>query len=120
MLDVLILCLAFALKYMAAFMRATLPPCGFLMRGYLCHACGGTRCVYHFFSGNFGTAFLYNPFVFLMIIYCFIAIVFLNLYCFFEIRFAWRAFRAMTDWKTIIVLAIAFVVFGVVRHFIVM
>lgn len=36
-----------------------------------CPSCGGTRCIINLINGNILDAFLYNPFIFIIIIYLF-------------------------------------------------
>ena len=118
--DIALLIFGFFIRNIALFIRSVVPTCFFLQRGYLCHACGGTRCVYYFFSGRFDIAFSYNPFVFLLILYVFCAIIFLNLMCLTDKEFPKRAFLAMVDPKTVIAIVVSFVLFGLVRHLILM
>ena len=37
-----------------------------------CPSCGGTRCIINLINGNILDAFLYNPFIFIIVIYLFL------------------------------------------------
>lgn len=37
-----------------------------------CPSCGGTRCIVNLINGNILDAFLYNPFIFIIVIYLFL------------------------------------------------
>jgi hypothetical protein len=65
-----------------------LPDCYLAVRSLPCPACGGTRCVYNFFSLNFAAAFQYNPCVFVVIIFMLILAILLNLWILFGIVIA--------------------------------
>ena len=115
--DLVIVICTFFVKNIAQMMIKYIPDC-FVVRqfGFLCPSCGGTRCVLNFFQGNFSTAFNYNPFIFILIIYLIIALLMLNLGFVFELEFEKKIYRFMTDYKTVIVIAVLFAFFGVARN----
>lgn len=113
---VLIVGAAFA-ENIASLMLKDLPDCYFAAHSIPCPACGGTRCVYNFFSFNFATAFSYNQFMFLLIIYVIVITALLNLGHLFKIGWAKNAFKRVTHYEVIIALAVAYALFGVIRTF---
>ncbi|MBE7040962.1 MAG: DUF2752 domain-containing protein [Ruminococcaceae bacterium] len=117
--DALIVAVGFCIKPMAIFMFQTgISQCSYYKNGIICPGCGGTRCVYNFFSGNLYQSFVFHPFVFCMIWYCFLVILLLNLEFIFKSKIAKRIRRFLLDYRTIIVLFICFVIFGLSRNFI--
>lgn len=117
-IDFLVLVFAFFAKNIAYFMMDNLPACFVAEHGYLCPSCGGTRCVYNFFSGNFVTAFVFNPFLFLIIIYFLLLLVLLNLSFIFNNSLANNVLKVITDYRVIILIAVLFGIFGILRNFI--
>ncbi len=100
----------------ARFISSSSNTCLMKLFGLTCPSCGGTRCVYNFFKGNFAEAFGYNQFVFLIIIYILVLTVFLNLRYVFGFEFAKKPINYMVHPTTVIIIAISFVVFGVLRN----
>ena len=50
-----------------------IPSCFWLKNyGFICPACGSTRCIISFMEWNFVASFLYNPFLFVLILYLFL------------------------------------------------
>ena len=117
-LDIALLILAFSMKQMAVLMSQNLPRCVFLEMGFLCPACGGTRCIYSIASGEYLLAFYYNQFIFITIIYLVLVLVLLNINYLFNIRFFRKTLSVMVHYKTIIVIVSLYAVFGILRNFI--
>lgn len=114
-LDIPVLFAIFFLDDIAKYMIDYFPECFFYSNfGIECPTCGATRCVFSFFSGNFASALNYNPFIFWLIVYGILLFVFLNL-SLFGLSFAEKAVRGMTNWKTVVAVAVLFVVFSVVK-----
>ena len=114
-LDALAIIGVFALKPLAKLMIDYLPDCFFVRNfGLECASCGGTRCVFNFFGGNFAEAFSYNPLFFFAIVYVLTLFVFLNL-SLFELNFAKRTVKIMASWQAVIVFAVCYFVFGIVK-----
>ena len=80
-LDGFLLLLAWKLDAILNLMLNSPEGCVFLQNGLICPACGGTRSVFHFVSGNFRQSFAYHPAVFCIILYL-IALVILLLVIF--------------------------------------
>ncbi len=100
---------------LATGMIAWLPDCYVRQLGFLCPACGGTRCVEAFFGGDFSTAFRFNPAVFLLIIYGIVLLLLLNLQLLCkQLR---PLTRGMVHPNAVIAAAILFVLFGIFRNF---
>lgn len=117
LLDLALAVLALAAGPVTGWMLWFIPDCPVTKLGLLCPACGGTRCVRYFFSGRFADAFWVNPFFLLLILYLGAALVLLNVGVLLKVERSEKIARAMTSWQTVIVLAVLFAVFGVVRNF---
>lgn len=115
--DILAVAAGFFMKKLATLMLDKLPDCYFAAYSLPCPSCGGTRCVYNFFSFNFAAAFQYNPCVFVLIIFTLILAILLNLWIFFGIKWAEKGFKAATDYRVIILVTILYVFFGIIRYF---
>ena len=116
-LDALALIGIFTLKGLAKLMIDAFPDCYYLRTfGVLCPSCGGTRCVFQFFGGNFSEAFSLNPLYFLCIIYVILLFVFLNL-SLFRLNFARRAVKLMASWQAVVVFAVGYLMLGIFRFF---
>ncbi len=116
-LDVFLILSPLILKSLAFLMFKIPFKCPFWEAGYMCPSCGGTRSVYAFFGGDFIESFSYNPFIFMMIIYIITFIIFFNIGIFLNKSFAKTLYSVMINPKIIIVLAILFAVFGILRNF---
>jgi hypothetical protein len=116
--DLAIISLFLLLKPLANLLLTTLSDCIFTRLGILCPACGGTRAVFYFASGNFSESFHYNPFFFLLIIYFFLFVIIWNLEIFLNLKFAKKLRAKMHHPKTVIIFAILYVIFGIVRNLI--
>ncbi len=114
--DLLLVIFAFCGKFIAELMIKNIPNCHFRRYGILCPSCGGTRAVYATFNGKFSEAFNYNQFFFLLAFYVVALIVFANLAYVFEIKGAQTVFKKFSDYKVIILLAVLWFVFGVLRN----
>lgn len=113
-LAVLVLSAGIAAKVALTFIN--IPPCPFLTgTGLPCPVCGGTRCVYNFAKGNFGEAFSFNPYVFMIIIYLLILLFVFNVRHLTSNKVAARVLKIMCDYRAIIVLAVLCPVFWVIR-----
>ena len=117
LLDLALVVFALAAVPLTGWMFAAIPDCPVTKLGLLCPACGGTRCVRYFFSGRFADAFWVNPFFLLLILYLGAALVLLNVGVLLKVERSEKIARAMISWQTVIVLAVLFAVFGVVRKF---
>lgn len=103
--------------FAARLMLHFLPDCAFARMGILCPSCGATRCVLYFFTGQPGMAFAMNPFAFGIICYVIVWLIFMNLHCFARWDFPGRAAKFMLKPATVITLAVAYAIFGVLRNF---
>lgn len=116
-LDGVLLLLALAVRPLSRWMMRNVPTCPVAAAGLQCPACGSTRCVRYFFSGEFLVSFSMNPAVFLLIVYLGAALILLNVGALMKADRLEKIARAMTGWRAVIIWAIAFVLFGVVRNF---
>ncbi len=116
LLDAVILLGGIFVKYIARFVSATSGECIMKVFGLTCPGCGGTRCVYNFFKGNFAEAFEFNQFVFIMIFYVLILTILLNLRYVFGLQFAEKPVLYMVHPRALIIIAILFLIFGIARN----
>ncbi|MBP3706754.1 MAG: DUF2752 domain-containing protein [Clostridia bacterium] len=117
LLDSILLFFAIFAQRIASFMLQKLPDCYFAAHKIPCPSCGGTRCVYNFFSGNILDAFCYNQFIFFLIIYLIIIFAFLNLGYLFKVEWSKMVFKKITHYKVIISIALLYALFGILRIF---
>ena len=118
LLDVATLGGVFIAKWLATAIINNFSGCIFRLGGYLCPACGGTRAVYNFLSGNFAKAFSYNPYIVLILVYLIVLLVILNVEFLFGVKKVTPIRKAMVNYKTIIALVIGYALFGIIRNFI--
>lgn len=116
-LDALAVIGLFTLKSIAKLMIDAFPDCYYLRTfGIQCPSCGGTRCVFQFFGGNFAESLSLNPLYFFAIIYVIVLFVFMNL-SLFKLNFARRAVKIMASWQAVVVFAVCYLILGIVRFF---
>lgn len=114
-LDAAVLLAALCLRSVAGFMINFFPDCFFKSAlGIDCPSCGGTRCVYYFFSGDFARSFGMNQFFFIVIIYIILLFLALNL-AVFKLDFARKAVRIIASWQAVVVFAFGYLLFGIIR-----
>lgn len=116
LLDSILAALALLAGKVTGWMIALIPDCPVTKYGLLCPACGGTRCVRYFFSGQWGAAFRINPFFFILIWYLAVAWMMLNVGILLNIPIAKKVAGTMLHWRTVIIAAVLFAVFGIVRN----
>ena len=119
LIDILAL-LSFVFCYiLSRLMHGRLPVCFIKeMLGFLCPACGGTRCVIAFTSIDFADSFKYNPYIFVTIIFMVIVLMFLNFTVFINSEACRNICRKVLNYRAIIFWAIGFAVFGIIRNFV--
>ena len=117
-LDGALLLFCLLVPFLTDFMRSYLPSCLLAAYRLPCPSCGGTRCVESFFALDFVSSFLYHPYIFCMILYGIAVVLMLNLYCLWDLNFAKKALRYMCHYKTIIILAAGYMLFGILRYFV--
>ena len=114
---VLILCGLFA-PLLAKFLISLPIDCFVQEMGMLCPACGGTRCVSLVFQGRFTEAFWMNPYIFLTGIFAGMIIGLIHLTVLID-KDCFRKFSShILRYRTVIVWAIGFGLFGILRNFI--
>lgn len=116
LLDLALIALGLAAAPCAKWMLDVLPDCYIAQMGLPCPSCGGTRAVAALCRGDVVTAWGFHPAVVLVVLYVIVLLVVLHLEVLF--RLAWARFLrvCMTDYRTIIGLAVAFVLFGILRN----
>ena len=118
LLDVVVVMFVLAVPRLLRLLMDGVPNCWSLNMGIICPACGGTRCLLNFLEGNLLASFKYNPMVFVIVVYLFCVLIFLNLSVFIRCSFVKKIFSILTSHYFIILLAVCFAVFGVLRNFI--
>lgn len=99
-------------------MHVTLPTCYVRKFGIVCPACGGTRCIIAFTNAEFVNSFKCNAYIFLTIIFLVIALLFLNITVFSNNEICKRICLKILNFRLVILWAITFLLFGVVRNLI--
>ena len=99
----------------AKLMIDLIPDCAFARLGIPCPSCGATRCVQSLFSGDIPSAFAYNPFIFLLIFYTAAVLLIWNASTFLKSALIKRIFKLLANWIAVIIIAIGFAVFGILR-----
>lgn len=116
LLDFAIVLLAILARPLAAWMIEVLPDCFIAEMGYLCPACGSTRCLLALSRLQIGQAFTYHPLLCILGFYGALGLLALNLGYLAGIGFFRRLFRLLTDYRAIITWAIAYGLFGLLRN----
>ena len=111
--------IAFLVCYITSrFMHSLSIICYVKKMGFECPACGGTRCVISFTDFDFVSSFNYNPYIFITIIFTAITLVFMNVTVFSESQTCEKLFTKLISFRLVIIWAIGFVLFGIIRNFI--
>ncbi len=117
-LDVVLIIGIFTAPLLLRLLMDGVPNCWSLNMGIICPACGGTRCLINLLEGDFITSFIYNPMVFVIVLYLICVLLFWNLLVFTKCSFTSKVFKKLTHHYCVILLAVAFVMLGVLRNFI--
>lgn len=116
LLDVGILLLVLLAVPLSSWMMDTLPNCIVAELGYLCPACGSTRCVRALLSADFASAFRLHPLLCILLAHLSAILLLLNLGWLANLNPCRRAFRLLTDPHIFIGWAVAYVLFGILRN----
>lgn len=116
--DCILLLAAVALKPVAAWMIEYLPNCILWQNGILCPSCGATRCVQALLSFEFISAFQLNPFFFLLAFFLLFIWIVVHIEILFQSPLAERIRKKLVGYKTVILLSVAWVLFGIIRNLI--
>lgn len=69
----LIIVFVFIFVFVKSSLINLIPPCYWQENyGFNCPSCGSTRCIISLMNGDFSSAFSYNPFTFILIMYVFL------------------------------------------------
>ena len=117
LLNTLIAVLFIVLRPLAAFMIQHFPTCPFFSHGIICPSCGGTRCIENLVNFHFEKSFQYHPYIFLVVCYCFVVWILLNLYCLLNIKPCLKILKAMTGFKVFYLIVFGYILFGILRSF---
>lgn len=82
-----------------------------------CPGCGGTRCLYNFFTGNFIESFNFNPFIFLCIVAAIVTLALFNFSWLFNLKFADKALQNASNPVFAYGFLIVFILFVALRAF---
>ena len=93
-------------------------PCIYLQKGFLCPACGGTRCVDHLLKGDLLQAFQMNPYIFCTVFLCAGVVIFLNITAFTKKHRGEKLLQLVLKPRWLIVWSVGFAVFGILRNFV--
>ncbi len=115
--DILLLLLLPTVPLLSSVMIDRGPECFFFKHGIICPTCGGTRCVHAFFTGDFSNAARYNFSVFCGLILGSVFMILLNIHVFFEIDLCAKMIRLFLHPVTLMLLAVAYLVSGLLRNF---
>ena len=116
LLDAGILALIPVAVLLAKWMLKALPDCMFMRVGFLCPACGGTRCLIQLGRGNFLQALQLNPYFFFTAWLVFGLLVLVNVWAFSGGNRGGALLRNILRPRWLIVWAVGFVLFGVLRN----
>ncbi|MBE7064894.1 MAG: DUF2752 domain-containing protein [Ruminococcaceae bacterium] len=119
-LDTLLIVFGLIGKSIIKLMYAYMPECILAKNGIPCPSCGATRCVSSILKGDFASAFIHNQFFFCLAVYLALSIVFLNMGYVFNVPFAKKVTDVMFHYKTVIIIALIYFVFGITRMLIVL
>ena len=117
-LDLIVISGFFAAPYLLRLLMNKVSNCWSMEMGFICPACGGTRCLTSLLVGDVLSAIKYNPIVFLIMIYLSVIFVLFNVSVFIKWKFADKLLTKLTNYHIIIYIAIAFVVVGLLRNFV--
>lgn len=117
LLDIAVVNVLLFAKSLVRAAAAILPRCVFYEMGFLCPACGGTRCFSNFVRGSWRAAFGYNPCIFILLALGLILVVCLNLAFLFRLSGAKKMVSRLTDYRLVIGWAVAYGLFGIFRNF---
>lgn len=98
-------------------MSDLIPYCYFAKNGNPCPSCGGTRCFGAFFSGRFVEAFKLNQYFFFLFIYLGLLFILLHVAAFTKHRAPKALLCRMAGTRAIIVWAVIYAAYGVLRYF---
>ena len=116
-LDGALLVLALAGRALTGWMLGEgLTPCPYLQWGLLCPACGGTRCIHFLLRGKLLQSFQMNPYIFLTAVLCVTIVALLNVTAFTKKHCGEKITRKILKPRWLVVWAIGFAVFGVLRN----
>ena len=91
--------------------------CAVRNSGYLCPACGGTRCVYYFMRLDFVSSFLANPYLFISAIAAAVLLFVYNVYILSKGKYLSKTYKVLFNPYYLIIWTVGFTVFGVLRNF---
>lgn len=117
LLDLCIVLLALLAAPLSSWMLRALPNCFVAELGYLCPACGSTRCVQALSRGQLSLAFSLHPMLCVSLVYLAAVLLFLHLQVFCPKPWSRRIFAGLTHWKTISLWGICYGLFGLLRNF---
>ncbi len=104
--------------FVSSWMLAAIPDCVFYRYGILCPSCGGTRCVQALLRGDVAAALSLNAYVVLTAVLLIVMLAVWHVTAFSKGRVGGKLFGALFTYKTAIVWAIGWVVFGILRNII--
>ncbi len=116
-IDVLCVPAAMICQHLSGNMLQANAPCVWTTVGVQCFTCGGTHFVNDLLSFRLIDALVDNPLLFALSVYLLVTLIALNLYLWFDLKFAGRMLRLMYNVPVIIAWVISGCVFFFVRNF---
>ena len=117
-IDGVLLALCVAAGPLARLLFALPTDCIVQRLGYLCPACGGTRCVLMLLQGNIFGAFRMNTYFFLTGFFALGVLLLLHISVFARVPIVTKICRGIFHPSVPIAWAIGLVIFGILRNFI--
>lgn len=115
-LDVVFLLLVMLAPKLSGWMLGSWEDCWVAEMGFLCPACGGTRCVQFLSQGRIREALQSNWYLCLLLLYGGVLLCMANLAVLFRVEFAEKAMRKMGNHWVLIGLFAGFALFGILRN----
>lgn len=116
LLDIALVLLLLLVWPLSNWMLDVLPDCVVAQKGYLCPACGSTRCIQALLQRNLPLAFRLHPLLCLLLFHLATMVLFLHLGWLADCKPCRRVFRLLTDYRLFIVWGIAYALFGILRN----
>lgn len=116
LLDAALLLILIFAGPLATWMIRRIPTCPLAALGYLCPACGSTRCILALSQLRIAQAFSFHPLLCILLVYCLLGWIALHLGHLGKRPLFRKLFAILTDYRAIIAWAIAYVLFAILRN----
>lgn len=116
LLDLALILLLLLAWPLSKWMMDVIPDCIVAQQGYLCPACGSTRCIQALLQLQLAPAFRLHPLLCLLVFHLAAMVLFLNLGWVAGLDACRRVFRLLTDYRLFIAWGVAYALFGILRN----